>query len=168
MINFLQDDIDKLDDKNQLGARRLARRMAMQALYQWSFSGGEISAIERQHKQYNLSEKTQSGQVDLDYFSILLKGVIEHVDSLDQAIAGVSERKIEALNKVELALLRIGAFELARRLDVPAQVAINEAIEIAKEFGGAGSFRYVNAVMDRLLAQFRPQSLSETDSESPS
>lgn len=133
--------------------------MAMQALYQWSMADGgtkDIAAIERQYASYN-----QGTRADLGYFSTLLHGVLTGLDELDCAIDAAGELKIAQLNPIELALLRIGAFELTKQPDVPLPVVINELVEIAKAFGATNSFRYINAVLDKLAADTSAASAAE-------
>lgn len=138
-----------------MNARYLARRMAMQALYQWSMAGGgveDIAAIEQQYTGYNQDTKIKA---DLNYFSTLLHGVLAELDELDRAIDAAGDLEIARLNPIELALLRIGTFELTQQPDVPLPVVINELVEIAKAFGATNSFRYINAVLDKLAADTR-------------
>lgn len=130
--------------------RRLARQLAMQALYQWSISGDSLTDLEQQY-----SARTEEQAVDWDYFLVLLRGVLAELEDLDRMIAASSSFEPARLSKVELAILRLGAFEIARRMDVPFRAAINESLEIAKTFGAEGSFRYINAVLDSLAARLR-------------
>lgn len=149
-------------------ARHSARRMAMQALYQWSIAGGTPRSIYRQYSQQSTRCKSAT-KPDLKYFSVLLRGVIKSSDVLDEKINAVSDLDIKRLDNVEMALLRIGAFELMEQPELPFRVIIDETIKIAKEFGATSSFRYVNAVMDKLSSQLRPESSSEkSSSEEPS
>lgn len=117
----------------------------MQALYQWHISRQDLAAIEQQFFAEQDMRKT-----DRDYFSELLHGVPAQVDRIDAQLAPLLDRPVTRLDPVELAILRIGAFELLQRLDVPFRVAINEAVELAKQFGANDSHRYVNGILDRL------------------
>lgn len=144
---------------SNLYSRHLARRIAMQALYQWSISGDDPEAIEAQYSQYHNIRKTRA---DLDYFSVLLQGAIACIDMLDSAINSVSTYGTARLSKIELALLRVSAFELAKQPDVPVAVAIDEAIELSKIFGNDNSFRYINAVLDKLATSLRPKAEVES------
>ena len=140
--------------------RHQARRIALQALYQWSISGDDPEVIEAQYSQYHNIRETR---VDLNYFSVLLQGAIASVDMLDTAINSVSTHSTTGLSKIELALLRMSAFELARQPDVPVAVVIDEAIELSKGFGSDNSFRYINAVLDKLAPKFRPKIKAEAE-----
>ena len=131
-------------------ARRKARRYALQALYQWQLAGTALSDIEAQFLATNDMEK-----VDRTYFHDLLHGVPTQVGELDEALRPFLDRRVEELSQVEKALLRLGAFELKERLDVPYRVVINEGIELAKVFGAEDSFKYVNGVLDKLARRLR-------------
>lgn len=131
-------------------ARRKARRYALQALYQWQLAGAALGDIEAQFLATNDMEK-----VDRTYFHDLLHGVPGQVGDLDEALRPFLDRRVEELSQVEKALLRLGAFELKERLDVPYRVVINEGIELAKVFGAEDSFKYVNGVLDKLARRLR-------------
>lgn len=132
-------------------ARRKARKLAVQAVYSWQLSQNTFSDIEAQY----LTD-TDTSKVDVDYFLDLLRGVGSYYKSLDESISPFLDRPINDLDPVELAVLRIAAFELKERLDVPYKVAINEAIELAKSFGADDSHRFVNGVLDKAVDSLRP------------
>ena len=132
-------------------ARRKARKHAVQAVYSWQLSQNTLNEIEAQFLTDNDTSK-----VDVDYFLELLRGVGAFYKSLDEAIAPYLDRPISELDPVELAVLRIAAYELRERYDVPYKVAINEAIELAKSFGADDSQRFVNGVLDKAVDALRP------------
>ncbi|MDX1705606.1 transcription antitermination factor NusB [Pseudidiomarina sp.] len=132
-------------------ARRKARKLAVQAIYSWQLSDNSISDIEAQFLTDNDTSK-----VDVDYFLILVRGVAGQVKSLDEAVSPFLDRPLKDLDQVERAVLRLAAFELRERLDVPYKVAINEAIELAKSFGADDSHRFVNGVLDKAIDSLRP------------
>jgi len=132
-------------------ARRKARKLAVQAVYSWQLSQNTFNEIEAQFLTENDTSK-----VDVDYFLELLRGVGAFYKSLDEAIAPYLDRPISELDPVELAVLRIAAYELRERYDVPYKVAINEAIELAKSFGADDSHRFVNGVLDKAVDALRP------------
>lgn len=132
-------------------ARRKARKLAVQAVYSWQLSQNTFSDIEAQY----LTD-TDTSKVDVEYFLDLLRGVGSYYKSLDDSIEPFLDRPIKDLDPVELAVLRIAAFELRERLDVPYKVAINEAIELAKSFGADDSHRFVNGVLDKAVDSLRP------------
>ena len=136
------------------GARRRARSAAVQALYQWHMTGQDAAEIERQFLAERLAEDAPT--VDRGYFHELLHGVIETAAALDRRIEPLLDRPVAQVDPVECAILRIGAFELVERHEIPIGVTINEAVELAKTFGGENGHRYVNGVLDRLARNVRP------------
>ncbi|HET7634119.1 MAG TPA: transcription antitermination factor NusB [Burkholderiales bacterium] len=132
-------------------ARRRAREFALQGIYQWQLAGNEPGAI-IQH----LSEVEGFGKADAKYFTGLVRETVAHAHDLDQTLAPLLDRTLAELSPVEHAVLLIAAFEFAHRPEVPYRVVINEAVELAKTYGGADGHKYVNGVLDRLAAQLRP------------
>ena len=94
-------------------------------------------------------------KVDLSYYHELLTRVVEESDILDELLKPVLDRDLNALDGVELATLRLGAYELRDHAEIPYRVVLDEAIELAKHFGGADSHKYVNGVLDRLAQTLR-------------
>lgn len=140
------------------GSRRLAREAVMQALYQWELNPGDPVLVE---KQFFEDEEVKGA--DLAYFQQLWRGTCAHVDELDIAIKDkISDRKWSDVSEVERAILRLGAYELSQRPDVPYRVVINEAVELAKRFGAEHGHRFVNGVIDKLAQQWRK---SEIDAQ---
>ena len=131
-------------------AKRKARRFAVQGLYEWHMSGNPIHAIEARTRADNAMHK-----VDIGYYHELLSQVAERKDELDALLQPVVDRDLAALDGVELATLRLGAYELAHHLEIPYRVVLDEAIELAKHFGGADSHKYVNGVLDRIAQTTR-------------
>jgi len=132
-------------------ARSRARRRALQALYAWQVSGTSIPQVINQFQHEQDMEVA-----DQEYFEALVKGVAEHRPGLDEKLAGFLDRTIEQVDPIERAVLRIAAFELLHRMDVPYRVVLNEAIETAKRFGSDHGHTYVNGVLDRAAAEWRP------------
>lgn len=131
-------------------ARKKARRFAVQALYQWQMTGANLTDIETQFRVDNDFKKT-----DADYFHVLLHGVPSCVNELDEAFVKYLDRDKKDLDQVELAILRVGVYELSKRLDVPYRVVINEGIELAKTFGATESHKYVNGILDKASQAIR-------------
>lgn len=131
-------------------ARRKARRFTVQALYQWQMTGANIGEIETQFRTDNDMCKT-----DVTYFHELLHEIPKCVNELDETFRPLLDREIKDLDRVELAILRIGTYELSRRPDVPFKVAINEGIELAKYFGATESHKYVNGILDKVAQRLR-------------
>jgi transcription antitermination protein NusB len=131
-------------------ARRRSRRALLQAVYQWQMTGADTTGIER-----DLTEEGSLKKADREFFQALLRGVAFGTEELDALLAPVLDRKVAELDKVELALLRLGAYELKHRIDVPFRVVIDEYVELAKVYGAEESFKYVNGVLDRLAQDLR-------------
>ncbi len=132
--------------------RRRARQLALQALYQWQMNQAPLVTIEAQYRTDNDFTK-----VDDDYFSAIIHGVPKQTSDLDTVMSEVLDRPLVQLDPVELTILRIGCFELMNRKDVPYRVVINEAIELAKRFGGQDSHRYINGILDKLAPRLRAE-----------
>ena len=131
-------------------ARSVARKLAMQALYQWQLNGQPVADITRQ-----FLESDESAGVDREYFSELIQGCIDGRERIQLAIAPCIDRPLEQLDPVETAILMIGVFELSSRVDVPYRVVINEAVDLCKRFGATDAHKYINAVLDRASREFR-------------
>ncbi|MEO4045538.1 transcription antitermination factor NusB [Pseudomonas sp. CAU 1711] len=136
--------------KGKIAQRRVARSLAMQALYQWHMAGQSLSEIEAQFRVDN-----DFSGVDGAYFHEILVGVAQQKPELDEAFAPFLSIPLEELDPVELAILRLSAWELKNRVDVPYKVAINEGIELAKVFGATDGHKFVNGVLDKLAPKLR-------------
>ncbi|ABN62637.1 MULTISPECIES: transcription antitermination factor NusB [Shewanella] len=128
--------------------RRKARRLAVQAIYSWQLSGNNIADVEHEF----LTEQSLDG-VDVAYFRELFSGVATKKTQLDELIIPHLERPIDEVSPVEKAIVRLATYELTFRKDVPYKVAINEAIELAKAFGADESHKFVNGLLDKLVAR---------------
>jgi N utilization substance protein B len=133
-------------------ARRRAREYALQGLYQWQLAGHEPAAIRTQ-----LAEHADFEKADAAYFRDVLDGTIAEAETLTAAIAPVIDRKVEHLSPVERGILLLAAWELKHAPEIPYRVVINEAVELAKAYGGTDGHKYVNGVLDRLAASLRPR-----------
>ena len=138
-----QDGIDPV-------ARSRARRRALQAVYAWQMSGSSARDVIAQFAHEQAHEVA-----DLEYFEDLVSGVDANCNDLDQALQPFLDRDIEQVDAVERAALRIAAYELRLRPDVPYRVVINEAIESVKRFGAEHGHTYVNGVLDHAAAAWR-------------
>jgi len=130
--------------------RRRAREFALQGLYQWQLSGSDPATIARQ-----LGEAKGFDKVDADYFKALLEGAVGAAPELEKAIAPLLDREYSRLSPVERGILLLAGYELAHRPDVPYRAVINEAIELAKSYGGTDGHKFVNGVLDKLAAKLR-------------
>ena len=107
---------------------------------------------------YGRAEDAQTAsvaEVDRDYFDELWRGVTGEYDALLAELAPHVDRNVDALSPVERAVLAIGAWELVHRLDIPYRVVINEAVELAKRYGGTDGYKFVNGVLDKLAPRVR-------------
>jgi len=145
-LNAVNKDRQKL-----VAIRRQARHYAVQALYQWQMSGNALNSIEAQFR----ADFDFSG-TDGEYFHELLHEVPARLQELDELLAPcMVERAVSELGPVECAVLRMAAYELLARIDVPYKVVINEAVALAKKFGATDSHKFVNGVLDRAAQQVR-------------
>ena len=136
--------------KGKIAQRRVARSLAMQALYQWHMAGQSLNEIEAQFRVDN-----DFSGVDGAYFHDILTGVARQKTELDKSFAPFLSIPLEELDPVELAILRLSAWELTSRVDVPYKVVINEGIELAKVFGATDGHKFVNGVLDKLAPVLR-------------
>lgn len=130
--------------------RRFARELALQGIYQWCLTASEASVIEAQLRSASFFAKVDEG-----FFSDLLHGVIKHSVELEQKVAPYLDRTIQELSPVELSILLLSTYELIYHPNIPYRPIINEAIELAKTFGGTDGHKYINGVMDKLATQLR-------------
>jgi N utilization substance protein B len=130
--------------------RSRARKRALQAVYAWQMNGGPIERVITEFAHEQARE-----QADLAYFEDLLRGLDEHLAEIDAALLPFLDRGVEQVDPVERGVLRLAAYELKFRPDVPYRVVLNEAIETAKRFGADHGHTYVNGVLDRACGQWR-------------
>lgn len=131
-------------------ARSLARKLAMQALYQWQLTQQDAVEIKQQYL-----ESEDSAGVDEDHFVELVTQVIARHEEITTALKPFVDRPLEQLDPVEAAILMIGMYELQRRLDIPYRVVINEGVDLCKRFGATDAHKYINAVLDRAARDIR-------------
>ena len=131
-------------------ARSRSRRRALQAVYAWQLSHANERDLIAQFAHEQAHEVA-----DLEYFEDLVRGVLRHRATLDAALADYVDRGMEEVDPIERAALRIAAYELVHRPDVPYRVVINEAIDSTKRFGSEHGHTYVNGVLDKAAAALR-------------
>ena len=140
--------------------RRRAREFALQGLYQWQLAGTDSATIVRQ-----LGEAKGFDKIDAAYFRLLLEGAIAAAPELEKAITPLLDREFKRLSPVERGVLLLAGYELAHRAEVPYRAVINEAVELAKSYGGTDGHKFVNGVLDKLAAQLRaPEKAVNRDS----
>lgn len=139
-------------EKFDLKARHNARKLAVQALYQWSITGHDIKEIESQFLLNNANKR-----IEYTYLIEIIHKVPENIELLDNCFIPYLKRDIADIDGVELAILRLASYELKFRLDIPFQVIINEALELTKKFGSVEGFKFINGVLDKTATQLRTQ-----------
>ena len=131
-------------------ARRRARRLLLQAFYQMQISGHSAAEL-----QSHFAADAAAKNVDTEYFADLLITVCENQSSINSDIDAFGDISSAKLDPVERGILWLAIGELRHQPDVPTNVIINEAIELAKEFGAEGGYRFVNGVLDKVAEQLR-------------
>lgn len=136
-------------------ARRRAREFALQGVYAWLVRGdpslrdaGEIDA--------HIRDDTEFSEADTAWYKTLLHGVLGQAPELRERFTPYIDRSLDELSPIEHGILLIGSYELVNHIEVPYRVAINEAVELAKSFGGTDGFKFVNGVLDKIAADVRP------------
>ncbi len=142
--------------EHRFESRRRARRRALQALYQWHLTGQDAGEILAQfHEEQDFSN------VDTELFATLVRKVSAGQAGIDEKIAPFLDRPLAQLDVIEHVILSIGAYELLHSIEVPHQVVIDEAVNLAKQFGAEQGHTFVNGVLDKAARQWRdPASLS--------
>lgn len=137
-------------DKESIRGKQRARKLALQALYQWQMSGLELNEIDAQFRAINNMDR-----VDVDYFSNLLYGIPQECSTLEDLFAPFLDRQVNELNPIELTVLRLSTYELVHRLEIPYRIVLDEAVMLTKTFGSQDGHRYVNGVLHNLSKQLR-------------
>ncbi|MEO7031929.1 MAG: transcription antitermination factor NusB [Herbaspirillum sp.] len=130
--------------------RHRAREFALQGLYEWLLNQEDAGAIDA-----HIREAHGFNKADAAYFDLLLHGTIASIGELHAGLTPLIDRPLAQLSPIEHAVLLIGAFELQQQIEIPYRVVINEAVELAKSFGGVDGHKYVNGVLDKLAASAR-------------
>jgi len=131
-------------------ARRRSREIALQGLYEWLVSGAEASLVDA-----HVREQVDFDKCDTAHFDALLHGCIREATAIDAVLTRHVDRKTTLLSPVEHGVLMIGVYELQHCIEIPYKVAINEAVELAKSFGGTDGHKYVNGVLDKAATDLR-------------
>jgi transcription antitermination protein NusB len=132
------------------GARKVARKLALQALYRW-----QLNACEWQDLVSEFATDADMPRADAEYFQALIAAITRSHDELDAALAPLLDRSPAQLDPVEHALLLIGSYELQHRPEVPFRVVINEAVTLARRFGATDGHKFINGVLDRAARLWR-------------
>lgn len=140
---------------NSRSARRRAREFALQGVYAWLLRGGD-GVQETGEIDAHIRDDEEFQEADATWFKTLLHGVVREAPGLRERFVPYIDRPLEELSPIEHGILLIGSYELIHHLEVPYKVAINEAVELAKSFGGTDGFKFVNGVLDKMAADVRP------------
>ncbi|CAG1008519.1 Transcription antitermination protein NusB [Burkholderiales bacterium] len=135
--------------------RRRARELVLQGLYQRRLSGNASADVRAQ-----LAESSGYARADARYFDDLWRGLADDADAIVERLAPLLDRAPAELSPIERSILAIGAWELEHRLEIPYRVVINEAIELAKSYGGTDGHKFVNGVLDRHAAAVRADEIA--------
>ncbi len=134
----------RLTKKGRSGSRQLL----LQALYQYQLNGDDFDVLFSQSKQTE-----EFSRIDQIHFKYLLQEILKNPDKLDKILSKHSDRPNEQVDPIERAIIWIGLIELLSDQDIPANVVINEAIELAKIYGAQDSYQFVNGVLDSFLKE---------------
>lgn len=134
-----------------MSRRGLARRLTVQALYQWLVNETPPASMSRQFRE----QDDGIGRADGAYFDELLVGTVDSAMDLTLALVPHLDRPLAQLDPVEHAILLLGAYELKVHPEVPWKVVVNEAVNLAKMFGAEDGYKFVNGVLDRLARDLR-------------
>ena len=140
-----------------MASRRKARILAFQALYAWDAS----KTTKQELLNFSWIGEKSSARDDEElkaFASLLICGTLENIDAIDEAInAHLKNWVLERLKKVDLAILRVSVYSLLFQKDMPAQITMDEAIEIAKEYGSDESYRFINGILDSIWKEKKIQ-----------
>lgn len=131
-------------------ARKKARMLAMQAIYQWQLTQDDINNIQAQFLSHSDNQ-----DIDRDYFRKIVSGIVNGNTSIDETYKPFLDRDIAEITPVELAILRLSSYELKECLEIPYKVILNEAVELTKTYGADESHKYINGVLDKVAANIR-------------
>ena len=145
--------------------RRVSRERVLRALYLWQVAGGDFASLLVQVERHEPEEREAAGENELTpphagLLRELLDGILQRVDQLDVALTPHLDRPVIELSPIEHAILLIGAYELIHSFNVPYRVCINEAVELAKMYGGTDGHKFVNGVLDKLAQVTRQVEIS--------
>ena len=138
------------NEPQPISRRGLARRLTVQALYQWLVNE---TSPERLLKEFH--DEDSMGRADVEYFKSLLHGVLRESDTLIDTFSEYLDRELSQLDPVERAVLMVGSYELMFCPDVPWKVIVNESVNLTKMFGGEESYKYINGVLDKVARTVR-------------
>jgi len=143
-----------MNEKKQKCRRRFSRELVMQGVYQWRMIDNTLIMIEDQ-----LKSSKAFINADQAYFTRLFNGVFNHLNEIEKQLQSFLDRPCKKLSPIEFSILLIGKHELTYHHEIPHNIIINEAIELAKNYGKKGGYKYVNGVLDNITKQYRAETL---------
>lgn len=143
------------EEEGKVAPRTQSRRVALQGIYQWQLTHTDVMDIIKQFQEDGLLEK-----LDFDLFKELLTEVTAKAESMDELYASYLDRAVNRIDPIEKAIMRMGAYELQSKIEIPYKVVINECVELAKRFGADESHKYVNGVLDKTAKQLRSSEMA--------
>lgn len=147
--------------------RHLARTIAMQTLFLWDFHGKNNESLDKSLKQ--MFENFAPNFDDQGFAENIINGVVKNIDDIDRDITKyATEWPLDQITIVDRSILRIGVYELTKNDDIPAKVAINEAIEVGKTFGGEASGRFINGVLGAIYKDMKAKNPEIEEKENAS
>ncbi|MBD3755491.1 MAG: transcription antitermination factor NusB [Gammaproteobacteria bacterium] len=145
------------ETEKKVSSRTMARRAALQALYQWQLNADEPMVISRQFSQDGFLI-----DVDVALFNELLTQVAQQAVALDEIYGAMLDRSVAMIDPIEKAIMRMGVYELQAKPEIPYKVIINECVELAKRFGAEDSHKYINGILDKVAQQIRSLEVGAT------
>lgn len=149
----------KMVSSKPISKRRRSRELVLQGVYQWRTVRGETELIEIQLRESDIFSK-----VDEKFFTILFRGVLKDAAILEKEIQPFLDRPLKDLSPVEISILLLSTYELVNFVDTPYRAIINEAIELARSYGGTDGYKYVNGVLDKLAVALRAVEVKSSSS----
>jgi len=147
--------------KSSNDPRHEARRIALQVLFEWSFNSLDVEEIIKRDLDNLIHLESPDGQKrkpDTELSIFLVKGVTDNLETIDKIISNSApEWPVEQIAKIDLEILRLAIFELYIARNVPLKVSIDEAVELAKEFGGENSSKFINGVLGTVVKELLPE-----------
>lgn len=137
-------------DRTLIHRRHSARRLAMQAIYSWQLADTSLNQL-----LADFRTDIDFPKADEEYFDELVSAVVSKTQSLDDLIGPYLDRAAESVDPVERAILRLATYELKSRMEIPYRVVLDEAIGFAKKFGATDGHKFINGVLDKLVADLR-------------
>jgi transcription antitermination protein NusB len=130
--------------KKKINNRRKSRELVMKSVYRGLVNQIDITQIKK-----DIQDDPDFIRADQDLYEEILSGVFENIDSLKQEIESYIDRSYEELSPIELSIIYFSLYELKYSMSVPYKVVINEAVEIAKTYGGADGYKYINGILNQ-------------------